>query len=54
LASLKPAALRHNIAVWTVQPDGSEETALTDFGLDAWLIGWCAPGAWLEQGWTPE
>ena len=53
-ASLKPAVLRHNVAVWTADPDGTKETAFTDLALDAWLIGWCAPGPWLEDGWERE
>jgi hypothetical protein len=42
-ASLKPAVLGHNVAVWTANPDGTDEKAFTDLALDAWLIGWCAP-----------
>jgi dipeptidyl aminopeptidase/acylaminoacyl peptidase len=52
--SRKLAALRHNVAVWTANPDGANETAFTDLTLDAWLIGWCAPGPWLDQGWERE
>jgi len=54
LTSRKLATLRHNVAVWTANPDGTDEKAFTDVALDAWLIGWCAPGAWLENGWNWE
>ena len=53
LASRKPAAL-HNVAVFTVKADGTNETAFTDLALDAWFIGWCAPGPWLNKGWQRE
>lgn len=54
LSSRKLAALRHNVAVWTATPDGKDEKAFTDVALDAWLIGWCAPGPWLDEGWKGE
>jgi len=44
-------SLRHNLAVWTMQPDGSGEQQLTDLAQDAWLLGWCLSGPWLDEGW---
>jgi len=44
-------ALRHNLAVWTMNPDGSAERQLTDLQQDAWLLGWCVSGPWLSEGW---
>ena len=43
--------LRHNLAVWTMNPDGSGEQQITDLVQDAWLLGWCVGGPWLDQGW---
>jgi Tol biopolymer transport system component len=43
--------LRHNLAVWTMNPDGSGEQQLTDLAQDAWLLGWCVSGPWLDSGW---
>lgn len=50
LASGRPAML-HNLAVYTMKPDGTGEQAITDVALDAWLLGWCVSGPWLNDGW---
>jgi dipeptidyl aminopeptidase/acylaminoacyl peptidase len=50
LASSRPMKL-HNLAVYTMQPNGTGEQALTDVALDAWLLGWCVSGPWLDEGW---
>jgi Tol biopolymer transport system component len=47
----RPPALRHNLGVWTMNPDGSGEQQLTDLVQDAWLLGWCVSGPWLDEGW---
>jgi Tol biopolymer transport system component len=44
-------SLRHNLGVWTMNPDGSGEQQLTDLAQDAWLLGWCVSGPWLDAGW---
>jgi Tol biopolymer transport system component len=50
-----PGPARHNLGVFTMNPDGSGEQAFTDIALDAWLVGWCAPGPWLQEGgWAQE
>jgi hypothetical protein len=41
----------HNLAVYTMKPDGTGEQQLTDLQQDAWLLGWCVGGAWLGEGW---
>ncbi len=46
------AARTHNTGVWIADADGNDERLLTDLNLDAWLLGWCLPGQWLDQGWT--
>jgi Tol biopolymer transport system component len=51
VASERPLLL-HNLAVYTMQPDGSGEQPLTDVLLDAWLLGWCVSGPWLNDGWS--
>jgi Tol biopolymer transport system component len=50
LASRRPATL-HNLAVYTMNPDGTGEQAITDIAQDAWLLGWCVSGPWLNDGW---
>lgn len=50
LASRRLAML-HNLAVYTMKPDGTGEQAITDFAQDAWLLGWCVSGPWLNDGW---
>ena len=50
LASRRPATL-HNLAVYTMKPDGTGEQAVTDVAQDAWLLGWCVSGPWLNDGW---
>lgn len=50
IASRLPARL-HNLAVYTMNPDGTGEQQLTDLQQDAWLLGWCRSGAWLDDGW---
>ena len=50
LASRRPAML-HNLAVYTMKPDGTGEQAVTDVAQDAWLLGWCVSGPWLNDGW---
>ncbi len=47
-------ALSHNVAVFTSAPDGSDEVPFTDVNLDAWLLGWCTAGPWLDEGWTRQ
>jgi hypothetical protein len=34
-----------------MNPDGSGEQQLTDLAQDAWLLGWCVSGPWLDSGW---
>jgi dipeptidyl aminopeptidase/acylaminoacyl peptidase len=50
IASRVPARL-HNLAVYIMNPDGSGEQQLTDLQQDAWLLGWCRSGPWLDDGW---
>ena len=50
VASIRPMIL-HNLAVYTMKPDGTGEQALTDVAQDAWLLGWCVSGPWLDDGW---
>lgn len=50
LASRRPATL-HNLAVYTMKPDGTGEQAITDVAQDAWLLGWCITWPWLNDGW---
>jgi dipeptidyl aminopeptidase/acylaminoacyl peptidase len=47
----KRPALVHNLAVFTVKPDGSSEQAITDLVNDARLGGWCVSGPWLNEDW---
>jgi dipeptidyl aminopeptidase/acylaminoacyl peptidase len=51
LASTRPLLL-HNLAVYTMLPDGTGEKAITDIVQDAWLLGWCMSGPWLNDGWS--
>jgi len=44
-------ALVHNLAVFTVKPDGSSEQAITDLATDSRLGGWCVSGPWLNEDW---
>jgi Tol biopolymer transport system component len=57
------AAALHQFAIFTMNPDGSNERALTadprgttpgpnDPFLNAYMLGWCATGAWLDDLWT--
>ncbi len=48
----RPAAARHQFAVWLIKPDGTGEEMITDITLDASLLGWCARGPWLNGSWT--
>jgi len=51
--SREPLA-RHNLGIFTANADGSGEAAFTDLALDARLMAWCRPGAWLNQGWEKQ
>lgn len=53
----------HQFAIFTMNPDGANERALTadprgttpgpnDPFLNAYMLGWCAPGPWLDDLWT--
>ena len=44
-------ALVHNLAVFTVKPDGTGEQAITDLVSDSRLGGWCTSGPWLNEDW---
>lgn len=55
----------HQFGIFTVQPDGSGEAPVTadprtnpgaavDPYLNAYLLGWCAPGPWLDDLWARE
>ncbi len=57
------AAALHQFAIFTMNPDGSNEKALTadprgttpgpnDPFLNAYMLGWCAGGPWLDDLWT--
>jgi len=50
VAASRPVTL-HNLAVYTMKPDGTGEQAITDVAQDAWLLGWCVSGPWLNDGW---
>jgi Tol biopolymer transport system component len=52
-ASERPA-LVHNLGVFTVKPDGSDERSLTDVARDARLGGWCIGGPWLNENWKAQ
>jgi len=60
--AVSTAAL-HQFAIFTMNPDGSNERALTadprgttpgpnDPFLNAYMLGWCAAGPWLDDLWT--
>ena len=53
VASEKPA-LVHNLGVFTVKPDSSDERNLTDIARDARLGGWCVSGPWLNENWQAK
>jgi len=53
----------HQFAIFTMNPDGTGERPLTadprgttpgpsDPYLNAYMLGWCAPGPWLDDLWT--
>jgi hypothetical protein len=44
--------VRHNVGVYTAAADGTGEELFTDLAKDAWLIGWCMGGDWLQTHWT--
>jgi Tol biopolymer transport system component len=54
----------HSFGIFLVSPDGSDERALTadprlnpgasaDPYLDAYLLGWCSDGSWMDDSWVP-
>jgi Tol biopolymer transport system component len=43
------ASRAHNLGVWVAAADGSGEEMFTDLSEDAWLLGWCTAGPWLEE-----
>ncbi|MEO8456854.1 MAG: hypothetical protein ABI559_03475 [Chloroflexota bacterium] len=62
--SLNYAAL-HQFAIFVMNPDGTAEHALTadprgttpgpnDQILNAYMLGWCKAGPWLDDLWTPQ
>ena len=57
------ASALHQFAIFTMNPDGSNDKALTadprgttpgpnDPFLNAYMLGWCAPGPWLDDLWA--
>lgn len=57
-------AALHSFGIFLLNSDGSDEHALTadprlnpgnnvDPFLDAYLLGWCRPGDWLDDSWQP-
>jgi len=59
------AYAEHQFGIFTVNPDGSNEKALTvdprtnpganvDPYLNAYLLGWCKAGPWLDSSWVPQ
>jgi dipeptidyl aminopeptidase/acylaminoacyl peptidase len=53
----------HQYAIFTINPDGTNERSLTadprgttpgpnDPFLNAYMLGWCSPGPWLDDLWT--
>jgi hypothetical protein len=55
----------HSFGIFLINPDGTGERALTadprlnpgalvDPYLDAFLLGWCKPGPWLDELWVEE
>ena len=64
LPSVSLTAL-HQFGIFIMNSDGSDEHAFTadprlnpganvDPYLDAYLLGWCKPGPWLDDLWTAE
>lgn len=65
LAQASAVAMKlHSFGIFLVNPDGSDERSLTadprlnpgaqvDPYLDAYLLGWCVPGAWIDDSWGP-
>jgi TolB protein len=52
-ASLLPIlSRRHNVGVFTSSANGANETPFTDVFIDAWLLGWCPAGEWIDHGWA--
>jgi Tol biopolymer transport system component len=62
--ALYPAASLHSFGIFLVGADGANEHAFTadprlnpgaqvDPYLDAYLVGWCPPGPWLDDAWQP-
>jgi len=54
MAAHLTAPLLHPLAAWVVNADGSGERPVTQIGGDAWPLGWCLPGPWLDEGWVEE
>lgn len=59
------AVMLHQFGIFTVKPDGNDEAPVTadprtnpgaavDPYLNAYLLGWCAPGPWLDDLWVLE
>lgn len=59
------AVMLHQFGIFTVKPDGTDESPVTidpranpgaavDPYLNAYLLGWCAPGPWLDGLWVLE
>jgi Tol biopolymer transport system component len=48
VVSVLPARL-HNLGVWVSAADGTGEEMFTDLTQDAWLLGWCTAGPWLDE-----
>ncbi|MEK7248668.1 MAG: hypothetical protein AAB092_09385, partial [Chloroflexota bacterium] len=59
------AVMLHQFGIFTVKPDGTNEAPVTadprtnpgavvDPYLNAYLLGWCAPGPWLDDLWVLE
>jgi Tol biopolymer transport system component len=58
------AAALHQFGIFTVNPDGTDENPVTvdprtnpgavDNNLNAYLLGWCARGPWLDDLWKLE
>jgi Tol biopolymer transport system component len=59
------ALLLHQFGIFVVNPDGSDERSVTvdprtnpganvDPFLNAYLLGWCAPGPWLDDLWVHQ
>jgi dipeptidyl aminopeptidase/acylaminoacyl peptidase len=59
------AVMLHQFGIFTVKPDGTDEAPVTadprtnpgaavDPYLNAYMLGWCAPGPWLDDLWVLE